>query len=149
MSNQFVFLFTTSPFGRISTYSCLAEFSYRKHLNNPCSDAMKDFFIMRSSEDKEYNSFGKLRARGKSLERVDGCCSALVPILGTQNLKLIMDLMKFSIGTTIPQSPKYNKYPLEMSSKAFPLFQPPSRLKRMIENRYFQYILSFFIFFLQ
>ena len=90
---------------------------------------------MRSSDDEEYDGFGKLRARGKSLERVDGCCSSLMPILKALNTKLIMDLMKFSIGTTIPKSLKYNTYPLETSSNGFPLYQPPDILKDSIEER--------------
>ena len=103
--------------------------------NNPCVKEAKDFYVMRSSSDDKYAGYGKLRARGQSLERVAGCCNALNPLLEQKMSKTIMDLMKLSIGTTIPRSPKYVGSSNGFEYK-YPLLEPSTKLKRDLVTRY-------------
>ena len=89
--------------------------------------------MMKSNEDSAYD---KLATRILSLTRVEGCCQTLEQSLKTTNLNTIMNLMKFSIGSTIPKSPQYGKINFAKGDHELPVLQLPPMLKELLQNRY-------------
>ena len=98
-------------------------------------DSTKDFIIVHTNQEMLHERVeGKFVARSASLERMSGCCNALIPLLKRQNLKSVMELMKFSLGTPIPRGNLYaNQSQIPVTD--FPLFQPSESLKMLMETR--------------
>ena len=49
-----------------------------------------------------------------------GCCTKLAPLLKRKNLELIMEIMKFSIGSTIPSLSLYTNTTIPVSESCSP-----------------------------
>ena len=77
----------------------------------------------------------KLTKRIKSLKRVEGCCETLEQRVQTEKLKIIMNLMKFSIGSTIPRSPEYITNNFTETTDDFPILVLQHRLKQLFLKR--------------
>ena len=82
--------------------------------------------------DNDVQNIDIITTKVRALERVEGCCSSLSPILQLENLKGIMDVMRLSIGTTIPQSFLNSTKGFEMLERLFPL----EKLATEFEFRY-------------
>ena len=83
--------------------------------------------------DRNMQEIDIITKKARVLERVEGSCSSLSPLLGLENLKDIMDVMRFSIGTTIPNSYRNSTHGFEMLDMLFPLDKIADKLK----HRYF------------
>ena len=77
----------------------------------------------------------KLQSTIKSLTRVEGCCKALKPLVPITNSEAIMKLMKFSIGSTIPKSPRYGLLNYTALNDSLPVLHLTSKLKELLKNR--------------
>ena len=95
---------------------------------------------MRIERDHNYQVIDEITKKTRVLQRVKGCCESLSPILELENLKDIMEVMRLSIGTTIPNSYRNSTDGYEMldmsNNKLFPLDKIASKLK----YRYFQLV---------
>ena len=78
----------------------------------------------------------KLAKRLKSLQRVEGCCKTLEIRLQVDKLKTILNLMKLSIGSTIPKSPQYGSTNFSQVTKdEIPFLQLIPQLKELLQKR--------------
>ena len=93
-----------------------------------------DFFVMKSDNEEQLVG-NKLTRRLKSLIRVEGCCETLEQNLQTEKWKIIMNLMKFSIGSTIPRSPEYGYKNFSQINEDLPILRLPPRLKELLQER--------------
>ena len=93
-----------------------------------------DFFVMKSDNEEQLVG-NKLARRLKSLIRVEGCCKTLEQNLQTEKWKIIMNLMKFSIGSTIPRSPEYGYKNFSQIHEELPILRLPLRLKELLQER--------------
>ena len=100
---------------------------------NPCTDPSKDFYVMETK--KPSFLFNTLTSKIESLTRVQGCCKALKQLVPIKNAKPIMNLMKFSIGSTIPKSPRYGRINFTAIDDHLFFLHPTSRLKELLMNR--------------
>lgn len=109
----------------------LTEMVNITHSINPCTNPGKDSFIM--EVDNNVGS-GLILNRANKLVKLKGCCSSLSPILQLDNLKMIMDVMRLSIGITIPRSSRYSNLSssnvLKMLDKLFSLDKLAMQLKK-------------------
>ena len=80
----------------------------------------------------------KLEIRLKSLKRVEGCCQTLELYLQNTKLETIMNLMKFSIGSTIPMSPPYGNENLTQANGDLTFLQLTLKLKELFQKRYLE-----------
>ena len=101
---------------------------------NPCANPTMDFFVMKSDNEEQIVG-NKLTRRLKSLNRVEGCCKTLEQNLQTEKWKTIMNLMKFSIGSTIPSSPEYGSKNFTQANNDLPILRLPPRLKELLQKR--------------
>ena len=81
----------------------------------------------------------KLEIRLKSLKRVEGCCQTLELYLQNTKLETIMNLMKFSVGSTIPISPMYGHENFTETNGDLPLLQLTLKLKELLQKRYLEF----------
>ena len=116
-----------------SFFILLTELSNRIGSINPCTNPKNDFVVMGIETDHNYQVIDEITKKARVLERVEGCCSSLSPILRSDNLKNIMDVMRFSIGTTIPNSHRNSTDGFEMvdmsNNRLFPLDKIAAKLK--------------------
>ena len=87
------------------------------------------------SDNEEQIVGNKLTRRLKSLIRVEGCCKTLEQNLQTEKWKIIMNLMKFSIGSTIPRSPEYDNENFTQANDDLPMLRLPPILKELLQKR--------------
>ena len=68
-----------------------------------------------------------------SKQMIRGCCTELAAFLQRKNLDMIMEMMKFSIGSTVPKSffPANGTMPVSEYFPLFPLTQP---LNDLLQN---------------
>ena len=90
---------------------------------------MTDFAVLRRDLDNDIQNIDIITTKVRALERVEGCCSSLSPILQPKNLKGIMDVMRLSIGSTIPQSSLNSTNGFQMLERLFPLGKIATELK--------------------
>ena len=118
------------------------------HSINPCTGPRNDFFLIEKNDAEpsissvHHNgaySFNLIPKKGSELEYLKGCCSTLSPILQLNNLKVLMDVMRLSIGTTIPHSPRYSNLSLTNSVNMIDMLFPLEDLAIELENRYIQF----------
>ena len=114
-------------------YSHILEYIKEYESINPCYDPNKDFFMIKLNE--EHSAYDKLATRIMSLKRVEGCCKTIDQSLKTENLKTVMDLMKFSIGSTIPMSPQYGNLKFAKRNNNLPVLQLTQMLRELLQNR--------------
>ena len=69
-------------------------------------------------------------------KKINGCCSSLSPLLHVDRLKTIMDVMRFSIGATIPFSPRYASHNSTNNMKMVDMLYPHDKLAIELKNRY-------------
>ena len=93
-----------------------------------------DFFVMKSDNEEQVVG-NKLTKRIKALTRVEGCCQTLEQILQTEKWKMVMNLMKFSIGSTIPRSPEYGSANFTERNDDLPILRLPPVLKELLQER--------------
>ena len=110
-----------------------AEYQTIEVSRNPCTDPSKDFYVMETK--KPSFLFNTLTSKIESLTRIQGCCKALKPLVPIENTKQIMNLMKFSIGSTIPKSPRYGRINFTAIDDHLFFLHPSSRLKELLMNR--------------
>ena len=65
----------------------------------------------------------------RRLKNVEGCCPSLSPLLHVKNLKWLMEVMRWSIGTTMPHSTQYSKGDFRLEHVMFPLEKLAIKLK--------------------
>ena len=84
------------------------------------------------------NSFteGIVARNARSLRKLEGCCKALSPLVDKNNLKTIMDVMRLSIGTTIPLSPRYSSSNSTQDIKMLESLFPLDKLAIPLKTRY-------------
>ena len=118
------------------------------HSINPCTDPRNDFFLIEKNDaepsissvhDDGAYSINLIPKKGSELEYVKGCCSSLSPILQLKNLEVLMDVMRLSIGTTIPHSSRYTNLSLTKSVNMIDGLFPLEDLAIKLENRYTQF----------
>ena len=100
---------------------------------NPCTGLSKDFYIMETK--KSSFMYNTLTSKLESRTRVQGCCKSLKQLVPIRNAKAIMNLMKFSIGSTIPKSPRYGRLNFTAIDDRLPLLRLTSKLKELLVNR--------------
>ena len=100
---------------------------------NPCSSLSKDFYIMETK--KSSFIYNTLTSTLESRTRVQGCCKTLKQLVPIRNAKAIMNLMKFSIGSTIPKSPRYGRLNFTAIDDHLPFLHLTSKLKELLMNR--------------
>ena len=96
-----------------------------------------DFFVMKSDNEDQLVG-NKLTRRLKSLNRVEGCCETLEQNLQTEKWKIVMNLMKFSIGSTIPRSPKYGSKNFTQTNDDIAILRLQPRVKELLQERYLE-----------
>ena len=86
------------------------------------------------------NSFteGIVARNARSLRKLEGCCKALSPLIHKKNLKTIMNVMRLSIGSTIPRSPRYSSSNSTQDMKMFKSLFPLDKLAIPLKTRYIQ-----------
>ena len=115
---------------------CLAESFPDINSTNPCTSSSKDFFVMKIPDDDHGAvTIDMIITKARESKMIFGCCSLLSPLLQVENLKTIMDVMRLSIGTTIPLSPRYSS--LNSSTKKETLLEmfPLNHLASQLKNR--------------
>ena len=100
---------------------------------NPCTGLSMDFYIMETK--KSSFIYNTLTSTLESRTRVQGCCKTLKQLVPIKNAKAIMNLMKFSIGSTIPKSPRYGSINFTAIDDRLPLLHLTSKLKELLMNR--------------
>ena len=128
-------IFCMDPLYFTSSHNYISDYLQGYESINPCEDPNKDFFVMKS-DDEEQLVGNKLTRRLKSLNRVEGCCQTLELSLQTEKLKTIMNLVKFSIGSTIPRSPEYNNINFTQTNEDLSILRLQPRLKDLLQKRY-------------
>ena len=122
----------------------IPEYSLHKEPINPCSEQGKDFSVIKPSlgsfNQENEDDYSGLQETYYRLKRVNGCCKDLNPFLSIQNLPQILNLMKYSIGMTIPQSPFNSNNRTKLLSE-ISLLQPPQNLKAEMRKRYLRNVL--------
>ena len=119
----------------ISSYAVISDYRQEYQSINPCADTATDFFVMKSDNEEQLVG-SKLTRRLKSLNRVEGCCETLEQNLQTEKWEIIMNLMKFSIGSTIPRSPEYSGENFTQTNDDLPILRLPPILKELLQERY-------------
>ena len=75
----------------------------------------------------------KVYEDGNHIWRIEGCCTELAAFLKRENLDLIMEMMKFSIASTIPRSSLYTNATMRVPYYAS--FFPHTRiLSELLKN---------------
>ena len=83
-----------------------------------------------------FGDMGSIHTNARVNERIEGCCSSLSPFLHVKNLKLIMNVMKLSIGTTLPQSSRYSFHNSTSPSKLLDSMFSLEKLAIPFKERY-------------
>ena len=113
------------------------ELSNETHSINPCTSSNKDFYVIQW-DNHEVIGATMLTSIARSSWRIKGCCSALSPLLHVTKLKSIMDVMRLSVGGTIPLSPRYSDL---NSTQVVPVLDMLFQLDKLgiqLRNRYNQ-----------
>ena len=98
---------------------------FQEHLNNPCEVQNQDIWTF---ERNDPSNFDGIKEFARYEER-SGCCKKLGSTLKRNKLHLIMELMKHSLGTPIPDDR------LDKSFNEFSLVWPTEDVKRKIEMK--------------
>ena len=122
------------PLYCISSYIDILEYRQEYQSINPCVDASMDFFVMKSDNEEQIVG-NNLTRRIKSLNRVEGCCRTLELSLQTERWRIVMNLMKFSIGSTIPRSPEYGSKNYTQTNDDIHILRLQPRLKELLQER--------------
>ena len=127
----------------------ITELSNRSNGINPCTNPTKDSFVAAINNDDGAIGMDILTTAGRAFKRLEGCCSSLSRLLHLNNHKRIMDIMRLSIGTTIPH-PSYDSAVNSTNDvKLLESLVPPENLAKKLQNRYlisetFYFIFSFY-----
>ena len=121
----------------ISSYIHISDYRQQYASINPCANSNMDFFVMKSDNEEQLVG-NKLTRRLKSLNRVEGCCETLEQNLQTEKWKIIMNLMKFSIGSTIPRSPEYGSKNFTQTNDDIAILRLQPRVKELLQERYLE-----------
>ena len=104
--------------------------------------------MMKEKKESPITYTNKLERIIQSLTRVEGCCKYLKQFVPIKNTKAIMKLMKFSIGSTIPKSPRYNDINYTTVNEDLSFIRLTSKLKDLLYDRYvyleIMYVLEFY-----
>ena len=96
------------------------EYHYQKHVNSPCEVGNKDTWTFKRVSPQMNVGQGIKDLAAYEVE--PGCCGKLKSILTRDKLDLIMELMKHSLGTPIPDEK------LNYSFNEFSLLRPSDDL---------------------
>ena len=121
----------------ISSYIDISDYRQEYESINPSTNQNMDFFVMKSDNEDQLVG-NKLTRRLKSLNRVEGCCETLEQNLQTEKWKIVMNLMKFSIGSTIPRSPKYGSKNFTQTNDDIAILRLQPRVKELLQERYLE-----------
>ena len=119
------------------SYIDISDYRQEYESINPCVNPNMDFFVMKSDNEEQLVG-NKLTRRLKSLIRVEGCCETLEQNLQTEKWKIIMNLMKFSIGSTIPRSPEYGSKNFTQTNDDIAILRLQPRVKELLQERYLE-----------
>ena len=125
------------PLHCISYYIDISDYRPEYASINPCANPNTDFFVMKSDNEDQLVG-NKLTRRLKSLNRVEGCCETLEHNLRTEMWNIIMNLMKFSIGSTIPRSPEYGSKNFTQTNDDIAILRLQPRVKLLLQERYLE-----------
>ena len=115
--------------------NCFTELINVTESINPCTRSSKDFFVKPVEQDESFST-DIVTTIARSLRKIQGCCSSLSPLLKLDNLKMIMDVMRLSIGATIPLSPRYSYPNSTQDTKLLDALFPLDKLTVHLRNRY-------------
>ena len=113
-----------------------AEFSKQTYSINPCTNPTEDTYIAAIDNDDEAIGMDLVTTAGRKFKRIRGCCSSLSSILHVTNLKWVMEVMKLSIGTTVPHPSQYSTINSTNDIKLLESLYPPEILATKLQNRY-------------
>ena len=103
----------------LTLFKIVSEYVLRNRPNNPCMDLKMDVKCYYPVRGLEFQEMGHC-------SRIRGCCKELEAFLKRDNLDAIMEMMKFSVASTMPRSSLYNNGTVPVSAylSVFPHTRP-------------------------
>ena len=114
----------------------ITELSNETYSINPCTNLDKDIYVMPVDIGDAAYTLDRITTNANSRKKIKGCCSLLSPLLQVENIKQIMDVMRMSIGATIPLSPRYSSLNSTHGIKILDVLLPPDQLESRLKDRY-------------